>query len=90
MFNMFNLFKPDLSKVNLQDLIGQVTPEQAAQLRTFIVDALLDEKTFNLNNPFFTAIKNDKTGQFNILKDELLNKIALLPDNHPAKKLELN
>lgn len=90
MFNMFNLFKPDLSKINLQELIGQVTPEQAAQLRTFIIDALLDEKTFSDKNPFFTAIKEDKTGQFAIIKDELISKIALLPDTHPAKKLEFN
>lgn len=90
MFNMFNLFKPDLSKINLQELIGQVTPEQAAQLRSFIVDSLLDEKTFSDKNPFFTAIKDDKTGQFNVIKEELVSKISLLPENHPAKKLEFN
>lgn len=87
---MFNLFKPDLNKINLQELISQVTPEQAAQLRTFIVQSLLDVKNFNEQNPFFTAIKEDKTGQFSIIKDELLNKIALLPDDHPAKNLKLN
>lgn len=55
---MFNLFKPNLSGINLQDLISQVTPEQAAQLlRSMIVDTLLEEKSFNPNNPFFTALK---------------------------------
>lgn len=86
---MFNLFKPDLSNVNLQDLIGQVTPEQAAQLRSLIVDTLLQEKTFNSNNPFFTALQNDHNNQFGILKDELIEKIAQLPDTHPAKSLFL-
>lgn len=85
---MFNLFKPDLSKINLQELIGQVTPEQAAQLRSFIVDNLLEEKTFNANNPFFAALKQDSTGQFNVLKEEIVEKIKLLPESHPAKKLE--
>lgn len=86
---MFNLFKPDLSKVNLQQLIGQVTPEQAAQLRSFIVDNLLEEKTFNVNNPFFNALKQDTTGQFNVLKEEIVEKIKALPETHPAKALEI-
>lgn len=84
---MFNLFKPNLSGINLQDLISQVTPEQAAQLRSMIVDTLLEEKSFNPNNPFFTALKEDKKGSFDILKNELISKIQKLPDSHPAKNL---
>lgn len=85
---MFNL-KPDLSQFNLQELISQLTPEQSNQLRTFLVEQLLDEKTFNLNNPFFIALKKDTKGHFDILTKELKEKIQYLPESHPAKKLEI-
>lgn len=84
---MFNFFKPNLAGLNLQDLISQVSPEQATQLRSLIVDTLLDTKSFNLQNPFFVALKNDTAGQFDILKNELIAKIQNLPESHPAKSL---
>lgn len=88
--SILNFFKkPDLSKMNLQELISQVSPEQAAMLRTMIVSTLLDEKTFNPKNPFFEALRNDKQGNFKILKDELVEHINKLPDNHPAKSLSI-
>lgn len=87
---MFNLFTPDISKMNMQQLMSQVSPEQAAQIRSFIVDHLLQEKNFNENNPFIVALKNDKQGDFKVLKDELVEKINTLPESHPAKKIIWN
>lgn len=84
---MFNSFTPYLSQMNLPSLVSQITPEQSAQLRSFIVDSLLEEKTFNLHNPFFTAIQKDKKEEFTILKEEIIQKIKSLPDTHPAKQL---
>lgn len=87
---MFNLFTPDVSKMNMEQLMSQVSPDQAAQIRSFIVDNLLEEKSFNENHPFILAIKQDKNNNFKILKDELVLKITQLPESHPAKKLIWN
>lgn len=88
--SILNFFKkPDLSKMNLQELISQISPEQAATIRTMIIATLLDEKNFNPNNPFFDALKNDTQGHFKIMKDEMIAHIQKLPDNHPAKSLAL-
>ena len=73
--SILNFFKkPDLSKMNLQELISQISPEQAATIRTMIIATLLDEKNFNPNNPFFDALKNDTQGHFKIMKDEITSK----------------
>lgn len=86
---MLNLFPTDISTANLETLISQLTPEQAQQVRSVIIDALLTEKSFNLNNPFFTALREDKAGNFDILKKELFSQIKKLDDNHPAKNLSI-
>lgn len=87
---MFNLFTQDVSKMNMQELMSQVSPEQAAQIRSVIVDHLLMERSFTEHHPFIVALKNDKENNFKILKDELVEKIQALPDNHPAKKISFD
>lgn len=87
---MFNLFTPDVSKMNMQELMSQVSPEQAAQIRGFIIDHLLAEKNFNDQHPFIVALKNDTNDNFKVLKDELKQKITNLPESHPAKNIVFN
>ena len=86
---MFNISKLELEAIQMESLISQLTPEQSAKLRAVIIDNLLNEKTFLPNHPFFTAIKEDEAGNFNLLKVELIDRIKSLAPQHPAKQLML-